>query len=121
LLAAAGVIAFSRTIMGTYGKSFVGGTPTLVLLVLSAVITAGAWPVGQAITSSGRMWWGFYINLIWAVILVCCLWLLRHQGAYGYAVATLVAYSAHLITSGYAYSRVHAAAHHEEPQDVAQV
>lgn len=120
LFAAAGVIVFSRTIMGAYGKGFVGGTPTLVLLVLSAVITASSWSVGQAITSSGRMWWGFVLNLIWAVVLICCLWLLRRQGAYGYAVATLVAYSIHLLTSAYVYSRVHAITHQQDSGRVAR-
>jgi O-antigen/teichoic acid export membrane protein len=112
LLAGAGVIAFSRPIMRAYGKGFAGGTPTLTLLVLSAVITASAWSVGQAITSSGRMWWGFTVNLIWAITLLCALWLFRRQGAYGYALATLVAYAVLLFSSAYAYWRVHGTLRH---------
>lgn len=108
LFAAAGVILFSRTIMGIYGKGFVGGTPVLICLVLSGVVAAAVGSVGHAITSSGRMWWGFMLNFIWAVALVASLWLLRRQGAYGYAVANLIAYSIHLLTvSAYAYLFVH--------------
>lgn len=107
LLAAGSVIAFSRTIMDTYGKGFAGGTSVLIWLALSAVISAAVWSVGQAITSSGRMWWGFLLNLIWAAVLISSLWLLRRQGAHGYAVATMIAYSIHLITvSAYVYARV---------------
>ena len=107
LLAAAVVIAFSRTIMGSYGKEFVGGTSVLICLVLSAVVVATFWSVGQAITSSGKMWWGFVLNLIWGIALISALWVFRHQGAYGYAVANLIAYSIHVLTSTYVYWRVH--------------
>jgi O-antigen/teichoic acid export membrane protein len=108
LLAAAGVIIFSHTIMSSYGREFVGGTPVLICLVVSSVVTATFWSVGQAITSSGKMWWGFVINLIWAIALISSLWFLRHRGAYGYALATLIAYSIHVLTSMYVYWRVHA-------------
>jgi O-antigen/teichoic acid export membrane protein len=107
LLAAAGVIVFSRTIMASYGKGFVGGTSALICLVLSAVVAASVWSVGQAITSSGKMWSGFILNLIWAVALISSLWLFRRHGAYGYALANLIAYSIHLLTSTYVYSLVH--------------
>jgi O-antigen/teichoic acid export membrane protein len=107
LLVALGIITFSRSIMASYGKSFVGGTSVLICLVLSAVVAASLWSVGQAITSSGKMWWGFIPNLIWAVVLVSSLWLLRRQGAYGYALATLIAYSIHIPTSMYVYHRIH--------------
>ncbi len=108
LLAAAVVIVFSRTIMGSYGKDFVGGRSVLICLVLSGVLGAAVWSVGQAITSSGKMWWGFILNLFWGVALVSSLWLFRRQGALGYAVANLIAYSIHLLTCSYFYARVHA-------------
>ena len=108
LIAAAAVIIFSHRIMAIYGKEFVGGTSVLVCLVLSAVIAASVWSVGQAITSSGKMWAGFVLNLIWAIALISFLWLFRHEGAYGFALANLIAYSIHLLTSTYVYSRVHA-------------
>jgi len=106
LIAAAGVILFSHVIMASYGKEFASGTPVLIYLVLSAAITSSVWSVGQAITSSGRMWWGFGINIVWAIALITSLWVFRYQGAYGYALASLFAYSIHLLTSIYAYSRV---------------
>ena len=106
LIGAAGVILFSHAIMASYGTGFAGGRSVLICLVLSAVMTASVWSVGQAITSSGRMWWGLGINFVWAVALITSLWILRRQGAYGYALATLLAYGVHLLTSVYAYSRV---------------
>ena len=92
---------------GSYGKEFLGGTSVLICLVLSAVVVATFWSVGQAITSSGKMWWGFVLSLIWGIALISALWLFRHRGAYGYAVATLIAYSIHVLTSMYVYWRVH--------------
>ena len=106
LVVAAGVVIFAHPIMASYGKGFASGTPVLICLVLSAVITSSVWSVGQAITSSGKMWWGFGINFVWAVVLIISLWIFRRQGAYGYALANLIAYSVHLLTSLYAYSRV---------------
>jgi O-antigen/teichoic acid export membrane protein len=107
VIAAVITVVFSRRIMAVYGSGFAGATPVLICLVLSAVLAASVWSVGQAITSSGRMWAGFAINLIWAVVLIGCLWLFRRQGAYGYALANLIAYSVHLLTSVYVYWRVH--------------
>jgi O-antigen/teichoic acid export membrane protein len=106
LIVATGVILFSHAIMASYGKEFVSGTPVLIYLALSAVIASSVWSVGQAITSSGRMWWGFGVNFLWAIALIISLWIFRRQGAYGYALANLFAYSIHLLTSMYAYSRV---------------
>ncbi|MBI2677652.1 MAG: oligosaccharide flippase family protein [Candidatus Koribacter versatilis] len=107
LVAAGAVILLSRPIMASYGSSFVSGVPALVLLVLAAVISAAVWCVGQAIASSGNMWWGFALNLVWAVALVSFLWLFRQSGAYGYALATLIAYGIHVFTSAYVFWRIH--------------
>jgi O-antigen/teichoic acid export membrane protein len=107
LLAGATIIALSRPILSTYGKSFTEGTSVLLWLVLSGVLSAAVWSVGQAITSSGKMWWGFAINVIWAAVLVASVWVLRDKGAYGYAVANFIAYSVHLVTSLVVYRRVH--------------
>jgi O-antigen/teichoic acid export membrane protein len=106
LIVAAGVVQFSHAIMASYGKEFVSGTPVLIFLVVSAVITSSVWAVGQAIASSGKMWWGFGTNFVWAVSLIISLWIFRRQGAYGYALAILISYCIHLLTSVYAYSRV---------------
>lgn len=93
------VILLSRTILAAYGKDFVAGRPVLICLVASAVLAATVWSVGQAIASSGRMWWGFALNLVWGAVLLSSLWWLRRRGAYGYAVANLIAYAVHLFTS----------------------
>jgi O-antigen/teichoic acid export membrane protein len=106
LVGATGVFLFAHLIMASYGRGFVSGTPVLICLVFSAVMASSVWSVGQAITSAGRMWWGFGINFVWALALITSLWIFRRQGAYGYALANLIAYGVHLLTSVYAYSRV---------------
>ncbi len=53
------------------------------------------------------MWWAFFLNFVWGVVLISSLWIFRSRGAYGYAMANLIAYSVHMFTSMYVYSRVH--------------
>jgi len=76
----------------------------LVILSCAAVLNATIGVIGQAIASKGRMWWGFSLNLIWALSLLVVAWHLRSYGAEGLAIATLSAYILHLFSvSSYTY------------------
>jgi hypothetical protein len=103
LIAGLTVAGASALIMSGYGHDFLEGRGVLVVLAGAAVMAASVVIVGQAITSAGFMWWGFLLNAIWAVSLIACVWWLRARGAYGFAVANLVAYFIHLITGIYFY------------------
>ena len=73
----------------------------LALLAASAVLMAIGSVVGSAITSSGRMWYGFAFNALWAAALIGGAWVLvPSRGATGLALATLVAYGLHLVWQG---------------------
>ncbi|HZN66645.1 MAG TPA: oligosaccharide flippase family protein [Tepidisphaeraceae bacterium] len=87
----------SPWIMSLYGPGFRAGWPCLVFLAASAAVYAVLNVVGQAIASLGRMWWGFALNLLWAVELLTATWLLLPLGATGLAIAYLVAYGLHAV------------------------
>jgi O-antigen/teichoic acid export membrane protein len=97
-LAAAAVIAVSgKLIMAGYGHDFASGRATLILLAGAAVLAATIGTVGQAITSAGFMWWGFLLNATWAATLIPAVWWLRARGAWGFAMANLIAYGLHVV------------------------
>lgn len=103
-LVAIAIALFSKLIMRTYGADFVEGYQVLVILSCAAVLNATIGVIGQAIASRGRMWWGFSLNLLWAVTLLIVAWQLRSDGAEGIAIATLAAFILHLFSvSSYAY------------------
>ena len=93
------IACLSLFIMRTYGKSFASGYPVLIVLCGVAVIMATLDVVGQSIASDGRMWFGFALNAIWAMVLITCTWTLRNSGALGLAFANLIAYGVHTLTS----------------------
>jgi O-antigen/teichoic acid export membrane protein len=95
-------------IMASYGADFLSGGNVLVLLCIVSVIIAVLSVVGQTIASDGKMWFGFALNSVWAIIMLGSCWLLRKRGATGLAFANLAAYGFHVITvSAYVYCRRH--------------
>lgn len=93
------VSAFSLQIMGSYGRAFIVGNGVLILLSFSAVLSSTVSVVGHVIASRDQMWWGFALNLVWAISLIMCAHVLIKKGAYGLALANFIAYGIHLITS----------------------
>jgi O-antigen/teichoic acid export membrane protein len=89
----------SPLIMKAYGRAFLIGTPVLILLVAATVVNSTASVIGQAIASLDRMWWGFGLNSVWALVLLgSATQLVPRYGAVGLAAAFLAAYAIHAIT-----------------------
>ncbi len=103
LVAGLVVAAGSKLIMAGYGADFASGRSVLILLAGAAILAATVGTVGQAIISAGHMWWGFLLNAIWAASLIASTWWLRDRGAWGFAMANVIAYAVHLVTSIYFY------------------
>lgn len=93
LVLSAGVLLFSGYIMKLYGSSY-DNTLSLQILAISTIFSALANVLEMAIYSLGKMWQCFMINIVWAVLMVGCSYLLcqREQGANGLSVAVLVSY-----------------------------
>jgi O-antigen/teichoic acid export membrane protein len=89
-----GVIVFSPIIMSTYGTSFSGGRSVLIILAITAILVSYNGVIGQAIASKGKMWIGFILNLMWALVLVLfTYWFVKNGGgAFGFAEANFYAY-----------------------------
>lgn len=101
------IALFASWIMSGYGEGFAEGSQVLVILCIVSVITTTLNVVGQAIASEGRMWNGFFLNSIWAIVFIYICWLDRTNGALGLSIAYLVAYAVHLVTvSIYVYYRI---------------
>ncbi len=96
---AAPIVLCSSWIMKAYGRDFRAGKHVLVLLVLAAVISSTAAVIGQAIASLDRMWWGFSLNSVWALVLLASAALLvPRYGALGLAGAFFASYLLHALT-----------------------
>jgi O-antigen/teichoic acid export membrane protein len=94
----------SPYLMTLFGARFSSAWPTLTIVLITACLLAIQRPVGQLIAACGRMWLGFVMNSVWAVVFVVAAYLLIHRGAAGLATAQLVAYLAHAVwTFAFAY------------------
>jgi O-antigen/teichoic acid export membrane protein len=85
----------SPVIMASYGSSFRGAWPTLVVVLLTAGLIGIITPIGQTIVAGGRFWLGSIMNLGWAICFLVFTFLLLRWGAFGVATARLLAYFIH--------------------------
>ena len=92
----AGSVA-SPWIMRLYGPSFAAAWATLPVVLVTAGIVVLLNPVGNLLAATNRLWLGFWMNAGWAVVLLAVTVLLVHWGAFGVAVARLIAYLVHAI------------------------
>ena len=104
LLIAIPMVLFSPWIMEIYGKGFSGGTSTLRILALAAIVMTANSVIGQILASKERLWVGLLFNLLWAVVFItgCYITISQNMGAFGIAFAMLIAYLMHSIWQ-YAY------------------
>jgi O-antigen/teichoic acid export membrane protein len=105
-IAAASISICSPYIMKAYG--FTTGWEVLCLLSIVAILNASLNVIGQIIASSASMWWGFLLNLFWAIAFITFASLfVKPYGALGLALSFVTAYSCHIIWTGiYTYKKV---------------
>jgi O-antigen/teichoic acid export membrane protein len=90
---------FAPIILKGYGDGFESGRWVLVVLCLSGVLATITNVTAQLLASEDKMWWGMLLNLVWAATLIGSSSLYVHKGAYGLALASLIAYGVHLVIS----------------------
>ena len=98
------ICLFSSSIMTWYGKGYSESWLVLVTVACTAGLLAVQTPVGHFIAANGKMWVGLFMNLIWGMAFIIFTDLLIYRGAYGLALARLLAYLLHaLSTFGFAF------------------
>jgi O-antigen/teichoic acid export membrane protein len=106
----AAVIALSGPwlLKSLFGSTYASGATVLAVLVFGASIDATAAVVGQALTSLQKMWVAFWLNLIWAVVLIAAtIRFVPSRGALGLADAYLLSYLVHAATlGGYGWKQI---------------
>lgn len=93
------ISVFAKTIISSYGNDYYSGYLALIILVWSATLASLSKVIGQSIVSREKMWEGFILNGLWAIILIISTWLLRKEGAIGLAKSTFISYAFHLFNS----------------------
>ena len=93
LLLAIGVMLFGGFIMRLYGTTYNNSAP-LQILAISTIFSALANVLEMAVYSLGKMWQCFGINVVWAILMIGCTYILcqRGSGANGLSMAVLVSY-----------------------------
>ena len=105
--AALAVAAASRQIVRCYGPEYSRAVPVMLLMAGVAVLSSTAAVVGQAIAAVGKMWWGAGLNVAWGGVLLVSAWLLvPGSGARGLALAFVISYSWHALSSAMICFRV---------------
>lgn len=81
-----------------YGSQYTGAAALVPYLGPAMVLASLSGVVGYGIAGLGRMWDGFSLNLLWAIVVVLLsVWLVPTNGAEGLAAAFLGAYSVHFV------------------------
>jgi O-antigen/teichoic acid export membrane protein len=80
-------------VMSLYGGEFVNGTPVLIGVLCSIMMSSIGNAAGAAIEAKGKMWVGLALNLSWAVVLIGVVWLTADSwGARSLAFGSALAY-----------------------------
>ncbi|MCL4410277.1 MAG: oligosaccharide flippase family protein [Gammaproteobacteria bacterium] len=98
LVIAIPIMLSSELIMSTYGSGFAQKGSVLILIVLTTIISSSTGVVGSVITSTGKMWHGYALNVIWALSLITFTLIFIDKGAFGLALAYLLSYVVHFIS-----------------------
>ena len=89
------IALLSHRIMYMYGVANANAWLVLSLMVAAATISAICAPVGQVMVAKGKIWYGWAMNLGWAVVYVGMTYFLLDFGAVGVAGGLLAAYIMH--------------------------
>ncbi len=85
-------MACSPWLIQIFGNNFADGNSILLLTICSNVITVATSIMGQFFYSTGLMWIGLMLNLLWGASLLVAAYNLVLHGAAGLATSLLFAY-----------------------------
>ena len=91
-------VVLSPVILMFYKEDYNNALWPLIIMFVTTGFIAVNNVIGQAIASQGKMWLGFYVNLLWAIVLISSSLLFINYfklGAVGISLAYLVSYLFH--------------------------
>lgn len=89
----AGIISFlAKSIINAYGSEFADAYLILIILSTAAIPQSFASVLGQAFASRSKMWWGVFLNSVWAILVISTLYSIFEPTAIGLAKSLLLAY-----------------------------
>ncbi|WP_375604952.1 oligosaccharide flippase family protein [Flavobacterium davisii] len=94
------LVAISPIIINMYGEKYSDAIVPIILMFVTSGFIAVNNVIGQAIASKNMMWLGFYVNLLWAFVLIVCSYFFVvyfNYGAIGLSIAYLISYIIHTI------------------------
>jgi O-antigen/teichoic acid export membrane protein len=94
----------SPWLMSLYGSEFRLAWPVMVISLWAAVMAAIQWPMGVAVTASGRMWAWCLLHLSWALVFLGSAYFLVAFGGVGLAAAKCMAYACYALLT-FRYSK----------------
>ena len=87
------VVYFCKDLfMSFYGKEFDNSTP-LSILIFSTIFTSISNTLALSISSRAKMWVNFWFNVVLAVSLIVCTFVLLDRGSEGVAWAVFISYA----------------------------
>lgn len=100
LVSCALLLFLTIPLLKLYGDQFITGQFTFKILIISSIFLAIGNVIAQLIAGKLKMWYGFAVNIIWAIaIILLSIYFIEHQkmGAEGLAWAYLISYFIHTI------------------------
>ncbi|MBW8000413.1 MAG: oligosaccharide flippase family protein [Planctomycetes bacterium] len=88
------LLCFPEIVELLFGKEYSGRQfrITFSLIMLYTCILMYKQGLARVLAVNNLMWWGFFSNTIWAIVLVASAWTLTRWGAAGLALSYLIAY-----------------------------
>jgi O-antigen/teichoic acid export membrane protein len=91
-------VTLNKPLAMLFGKQFLGAEKMITFLMIACFLGIVNGAVGNALTGSGRMWTGTFMNLGWSIVLIISsILLIPHIGGLGLAIAYLIAYLFHTL------------------------
>lgn len=103
LLSTLFLVLISYNLLGVYGAQYLEGQFAFNLLIASTVFVALGNVIGQLIAGKLSMWYGFAVNIVWAILLIAlCHYFIntKQMGAAGLAWAYFISYLVHTMLQG---------------------
>lgn len=94
------LVAISPLIIYLYGDKYSDALVPIIIMFITTGFVAVNNVIGQAIASQDKMWLGFFVNLLWAIVLIISSYIfivIYNYGAIGISVAYLISYAVHTV------------------------